>query len=212
MRIHKLTTGRVRGPRRPRGATRYLRLEWSDSTLPVNAFLVEHDAGLLLVDTGQGAAAAHVGFLPRWHPFLRIARFELAPDDEAAAQIERLGFDTRDVRTVVLTHLHTDHVGGVSAFAHADVLVSEREWRDASGVAGRVRGYVPRQWPRGLRPQLVRLAGGGFGPFAASHELEGFRGVTLVSLPGHTRGHVGVLAGSALVGGDAAHDPHELEA
>lgn len=210
MRIHRLTTGRVRGPSATHGLRRYLAPTWSDSTLPVNAFLLDHPAGLCLVDAGQGAAAA--GALPRWHPFLRIARFELGSDDEAAAQVRRLGHRPEDVRWVVLTHLHTDHIGGLAGFPGAEAVVADAEWRRARGLAGRLRGYVPGQWPEGLEPRRVDLSGPPVGPFPASLDLAGDGSLRLVPLPGHTPGHLGVLVAGALLGGDAAHDPGELQA
>jgi N-acyl homoserine lactone hydrolase len=201
----------VRGPRRRRGVRRYLVQEWSDETLPVHAFLLEHPQGLCLVDVGQTAAAARPGYFPP-HPFFRLSRFELEPADEVAEQVRALGFDPADVGRVVLTHLHTDHVGGLAAFAHADVVVSETEWRHATGLAGALRGYLPTRWPRVL-PRLVRLDGPPVGPFASSHDLTGDGSLLLVPLPGHTPGQIGVLAGgAALLVGDAAHDALELEA
>ena len=87
--------------REPRGVRRYLGGGWSDRTLPVNVFLVHHPAGLCLFDTGQTARAAEPGYHPRWHPFLRLARFELAPEDEIGAQLVRSGVDPAAVRWVV---------------------------------------------------------------------------------------------------------------
>ncbi len=145
MQIRRLTTGRVRGKRRT-GPLRYLPGGWSDETLPVHAFAVEHPEGVCLFDTGQTARAARGGYHPRWHPFLRLARFELEPKDEVASQL-----DPRTVRWVVLSHLHTDHVGGLPAFTHATVLVSRVEWERAQGLRGRLRGYIPQHWPHGAR-------------------------------------------------------------
>ena len=215
MRIHRLTTGRVRGPRRSHGASRYLFLRWSDEPLPVHAFLVEHPAGLCLVDTGQSPAAARPGYLPRWHPFLRIARFEIGPEDRLTAQLARVGHTADELRWIVLTHLHTDHVGGLTEVAgSAELVVSSTEWGLARGALGALRGYVRKQLPRGVEPHRIEFDGPPLGPFASSVNLVGDGSLTLVPLPGHTRGQIGVLvtAGNrgALIGGDAAHDRSEL--
>lgn len=215
MRIHRLTTGRVRGPRRSHGASRYLLPRWSAETLPVHCFLVEHPAGLCLVDTGQSLAATFPGYLPRWHPFLRIARFELVPEDALTAQLARAGHAAEELRWIVLTHLHTDHVGGLAEVAGAaEVVVSATEWALARGFLGALRGYVPKQLLPTVESRRVELTGPARGPFASSLDLVEDGSLTLVPLPGHTPGQIGVLVttgdGGALIGGDVAHDPSEL--
>ena len=205
MEIHRLTTGRVRGKRRS-GPLRYLPGGWSEETLPVHAFAVEHAAGVCLFDTGQTAAATRPGYHQRWHPLLWLARFELEPGDEVAAQI-----DPRSVRWVVLSHLHTDHVGGLEAFAHADVLVSHVEWERAQGWRGRLRGYIPQHWPEGLVPTLVDFDGAPVGPFRGTHDVAGDGALILCPTPGHTPGHLSLVVDRAvLLGGDLAHTSEEL--
>lgn len=203
MEVRRLTTGVVRGKRTRRGLRRYLPGGWSAETAPVNAFLVEHPHGRCLFDTGQTARAVDPGYLPRWHPYLRLARFELSPADEVGAQI-----DPVSVRWVALSHLHTDHVGGLAPFRHAEVLVSRTEWQRARGLGGRLRGYVPQHWPPELDPRLVDLAGPAIGPFPGSYDVAGDGTLLLVPMPGHTPGHLGLIVrrdddGGWLLAGDA---------
>lgn len=209
MEVRRLTTGAVRSKRATHGPRRYFPGGWSVKTAPVRAFLVEHLDGRCLFDVGQTARAAQPGYLPRWHPYLRLARFELDPSDEAASQV-----DPKTVRRVVLSHLHTDHVGGLAPFRGADVFVSRIEWERARGLTGRLRGYIPQHWPAGLEPRLVDVDGPAVGPFAASYDLTGDGRLLLVPTPGHTPGHLGMivrgeqgggwlLAGDATIGDDA---------
>jgi glyoxylase-like metal-dependent hydrolase (beta-lactamase superfamily II) len=188
---------------------RYFADVWDDETLPVNVFLVEHPRGLCLVDTGQTAAATVDGYFPRWYPFFRLARFELGPGDEAASQISAAGCDAKQIRWVVLTHLHTDHVGGLLPFRDAEVIVARAEWEPAQGLGGRLRGYLPQRWPRGLQPRVIDFAGPAVGPFPGSYDIAADGRLLLVPLPGHTRGHAALLVRrdrqpSCLCAGDAA--------
>jgi glyoxylase-like metal-dependent hydrolase (beta-lactamase superfamily II) len=214
VRIRCLSTGRVRLKRRSRGARRYIGDDWSAKTLPVNSFLLEHAQGLCLFDAGQTALAATPGYFPAWYPFFRLSRFELSAGDEVSAQLTQLGYDIADVRWVVLSHLHTDHVGGLEAFRGAEVLVSRREWEDAQALRGRLRGYLPQYWPDGLTVRPVDFNGPPIGPFPSSHDVAGDGVLVLVPTPGHTRGHMALLArddqGRFLCGGDIAHTAAEL--
>jgi glyoxylase-like metal-dependent hydrolase (beta-lactamase superfamily II) len=206
--VERFSTGRVRPKRATHGLRRYLPGGWSDETLPVNVFLVRRPDGMLLFDTGQTAHAAGPGYHPRWHPFFHLARFELEPADEVGAQL-----DPASVRWVVLSHLHTDHVGGVGAFPTAEVIVSRVEWERAQGLSGRLRGYLPQHWPLG-KPVLVDFEGSPVGPFPGSYDIAGDGQLLLVPTPGHTPGHVVLLVresgGGWLLGGDLAGSPDAL--
>src|SRR4029453_11508589 len=115
-RIHAIRTGlvQVRRPQmesRGRGPARLAHMlldeEWSRG-LRIFAWGIEHDEGIIVVDTGETARVHERGYHPRWHPFYRrAARFSVPPEEELRAQLRVLGIRPRDVRQVVLTHLHT---------------------------------------------------------------------------------------------------------
>jgi N-acyl homoserine lactone hydrolase len=212
--VRRLATGAVREKRADRGPRRYLPGGWAADTLPVNVFLVEHPEGLCLFDAGQSARAGAPGYLPGWHPFLRLARFELSASQEAGAQLRALGRDPADVRWVVLSHLHTDHAGGLEPFGGSELVVTRTEWELFQGLRGRIRGYLPQYWPAGVEPTLVELNGPPLGPFRGTRDLSSDGTLVLVAMPGHTAGHMGLLVrepgGGYLLAGDAAHSPREL--
>ena len=215
MRIVCLVTGQVRAKAGVRGVRRYFRDDWREEALPVNAFLIQHPTGGVLFDTGQTARAAAPGWFPRWHPFFRLSRFELTHADEIASRLRSIGVEPGSVDTVVLSHLHTDHVGGIDAFSHARVIVRRSEWERATGIGGRVRGYLPERWPDELEPTLVDLDDEAVGPFRASYDIAGDGRLLLVPTPGHTPAHAALLVRgdqrSWLLAGDLAHTAAEVD-
>ena len=179
---------------------------WSD-WLPVYAFAIEHRDGVILVNSGSNAG---LNSLPRWHPYFRLAvRFEMEREQEAGPQLRALGIAPRDVKTVVLTHMHIDHDGGLADFTASRVLVSPGELKAASGFAGEIRGYLPKRWPRGFDPQPLALADEPYGPFAKSRRVTADGAVIAIPTPGQTRDHLSlaVEAGDACVilAGDASY-------
>ncbi len=69
---------------------------WYVGTCGITVVLIETSAGLVLIDTGPEDAAPHV-----------------------LANIKALGFDPRQVKWLLMTHEHFDHVGGMAAVQKA---------------------------------------------------------------------------------------------
>ena len=178
--------------------------------LPILAWLIEHPEGLIVVDSGETALTAQSGYFPRWHPYFMLGvRERVTPDEEIGFQVQALGFAARDVRWVVMTHLHTDHAGGLRYFPASEVLVTERELRDASGLRGRLYGYLPNRWPSWFDPTRVEFDDEPPGPFPRVRRLTAAGDILLFPTPGHTAGHmsVAVRMGEELVilAGDASY-------
>ena len=202
MQVHALQTGTVRIKTRQlegvgRGPARAINTlrdrEWTEP-LPIHAWAVEHPEGVIVVDTGETAGASQPGYFPRWHPYFRLAvRMSVTPEQEIGPALRAVGVEPGDVRWVVLTHLHTDHAGGLAQFPNSDVLVTRTEHDTASGFMGKLRGYLPDRWPPGFAPRLLDLPAEPFGPFAASAPLTDAGDVRLVATPGHTNGHMSVV-------------------
>jgi N-acyl homoserine lactone hydrolase len=216
MRIHAIQTGTVaiherqragKGPGRVRLALTLADRRFTEP-LPILAWLIEHPDGLIVVDTGETARALEPGWFPGWNVYYRLAvREQVTADQEIGPQIEALGFSTADVRHVVLTHLHTDHAGGLHHLPRSEVHVSRGELAAATGRLGKLRGYLPHHWPEWLDPRPVDFDEGAFGPFATSQTLA--EGVTLVPTPGHTPGHLSVAVRTedrlVLLAGDTSY-------
>ncbi|MGY2701214.1 MBL fold metallo-hydrolase [Nocardioides sp. HB32] len=155
-----------------------------------HCLLVERPEGLLLVDTGFGAAdCADPKRLGR--PFRALVRPVLDPAETAVAQVRALGHDPADVTDIALTHLDLDHVGGLADFPAARVHVFADELDAALHPTLREKGrYLDVQRAHGPRWVTHDVPGDewfGFGSVTALAD-----DVLLIPLQGHTRGHCGV--------------------
>ena len=167
--------------------------DWSE-WLPVYVWLIEHDEGLILVDTGETSRVHERGYHPRWNPFFRRAvHFSVHPEDELGPQLRALGIGPRDVKTVVLTHLHTDHAGGLFHVTGSRSLVAPGEFKTATGATGRIMGYLPHRWPKWWQPEFIRFDRRQVGPFDEAMPITNRGDVLIVPTPGHTPHHVSVL-------------------
>jgi glyoxylase-like metal-dependent hydrolase (beta-lactamase superfamily II) len=141
--IHPIQTGRLRmkTAQQEPGAAGLLRVlfrqTWTD-WLPILAWVVVHPEGVFVVDTGETASATELGYYPRWHPYYRTSlEVDIKPEEEIGPQLRQLSIvPERDVRAVVLTHFHTDHVGGLAYFPGVRVLASAADTAQLRACAG----------------------------------------------------------------------------
>ncbi|MDR1545546.1 MAG: MBL fold metallo-hydrolase [Deltaproteobacteria bacterium] len=135
----------------------------------VNAFLVEGPFGKVMVDAGNGPRGG------------RLAQL-----------LEAAGVDPSTVTTVLLTHFHGDHIGGLRdgegrpLFPNAQALADENEPAYWLSGAGRAKGG-----DRAEEALASYVAAGRFKTFKGGENA--LPKVASVPLYGHTPGHVGFL-------------------
>jgi N-acyl homoserine lactone hydrolase len=125
LQIHLLQTGLVRiksAQRRRRlgGLARVILDRTWTEWLPIYAWAIEHPEGAIVVDTGETARTSEPDYFPQWHPYYRFAvRMDVTPEQEIGPQLRRIGLEPEEVRTLVLTHFHSDHTGGLHHFPNS---------------------------------------------------------------------------------------------
>jgi len=175
----------------------------SPAVFPALAGLILHpQEGPVLFDTGYDPA-----FLAATRPFPeRLYRWatpvRLEPGEEAASQLSRFGLRREDIRVVVISHFHGDHIAGLGAFpnarfycASAGLAEVRRPGRLARVRRGVLAGLVPEDLEARARffEDLPRRAlPPHFAPFEAGADLFGDGSLVAVELPGHCPGHWGL--------------------
>ena len=155
----------------------------------VNAFIIDGDAGIVLIDTG----------LPRQH-------------GRIIDGLTAIGRTIDDVRAILITHAHVDHTGGAAALVEASGAEVFASGLDAPAIEGLEAKSPPPFLDRAafLKP-LFRLAPSG-APVAV-HRRIGAADTVLppdlraIDTPGHTIGHTSYVldrSGGVLFVGDAA--------
>jgi hypothetical protein len=106
--------------------------DWTQP-LPIYTYLIEHDEGLLLLDSGECARSTKPGWFPWWNPFFNCAvDIHVEPDDEIGPRLRSQGIDpTKDLKSLVLSHLHHDHADGLDHFEGTDIVVSDENFKAA---------------------------------------------------------------------------------
>ena len=166
--------------------------------LAMRTLLIEHDDGLVLVDSGLGNKETQ--------KFLDIYGIENAGADGRTAledALAELGHRPEDVKVVVSTHLHFDHAGGNTfivpddaerrvqpTFPNARYVAHRREYAYAAHANERTTAsYFPHNYAPLIESGQMQMIDGPAGTVVP--------GVRVMVTPGHTPWHMSVLLESA---------------
>jgi len=159
-----------------------------------HCLLIETNRELVLVDTGFGFEDIAMPRKRLGSPFLAMTRPKLREEETAYRQVEALGYDPKDVRHIILTHLDPDHAGGLIDFSWAAVHTTAAEKDAGDHPTWRERGRYRRiQWRHGPEWHAGTPDGESWFGFEAVRDLPGLPPeFLLIPTVGHTRGHAAV--------------------
>ncbi len=173
--------------------------------VPINVYVLDHRDGLVLFDAGLNPA---IGTDPNYISspvgrffMRRLFRLQIEPEDTLTNKLNGLGYAAHDVRKVVVSHLHFDHVGGIAEVCQAELLVSGDEWRQLSGPHPErdfiLREHIELPGAKWRQIDFTPTDDPLLAPFGGSFDLMGDSTMTLLATPGHTPGSLSMLVRSA---------------
>jgi len=180
--------------------------------VPVPFFLIEHDKGKVLYDTGNALEVAK-DKVKHWGEAVVAAYDPIMTEDQYVVnQLAKVGVKPKDITHVIFSHLHLDHAGGCGEFPNAIYFVQRAEMQYA---------YVPDFYQAGayIRADFDK-------PYLNWYLLEGDKedfydvfgdgNLQILFTPGHTPGHQSLLVkldnwGPTLLTGDSIYTEEILE-
>ncbi|MBV8966776.1 MAG: MBL fold metallo-hydrolase [Mycobacteriaceae bacterium] len=187
-------------------------MAWAITSVTDSLYFVQGDLVNWAVATGDGRVTLFDSGLP-------------GDRDDVLASLAKIGFGAAEVRAIVLTHAHVDHLGtaiwfanahGTRVFCHGEeVGHAKREYLEqASPVDVAMHIWRPGWAPWAVR--LLRKGGMVHDGVPTAQALTSDVAATLpgqpmaIPTPGHTGGHCSFIVDGVLVSGDALVTGHAV--
>jgi glyoxylase-like metal-dependent hydrolase (beta-lactamase superfamily II) len=182
-----------------------------DITIPINMWVIDHPKGLVVYDTGNNVAISDGNCKSHWVAgmcdFLKPSQKRADVIDK---QLEKLGYKVEDVKIVITSHSHLDHIGNIEMFPNALHVIQKKELYQAWWPEKFQRGgaHVMADYDDAREFNYVELNG--------DYDLFGDGSVMIYSTPGHTMGHQSVKVklpktGTVILSQDAIWMEENLE-
>jgi len=202
IKVHLVSTGAVAVKTKFREARRKGLLAMIDFILdktftewmPIWVMIIEHPEGIFVIDTGENSNVSDRGYFrssgwfANWFNTSQF-KFNVDREEEIDKQLESLKIPKEKIKTVVLTHLHLDHIDGLKYFPQTPIMVNKSEWEKPFGD-------LPRLYPQWFKPVLIDLDDK-YDAFEHAYFLTISKDLILVRTPGHTWHHCSVILKTA---------------
>ena len=163
--------------------------------------LIQHpEKGWILYDTGYTQRFFDA---TRRFPnkiYAMMTKVVINPENEIKAQLERHSISPLDIKHIIITHFHADHVAGMLDFPEATFYTSQAAIDQVLKIPRAIafsKGILKDLIPNNLEPRTLIIEK--VCPpiqddlLGTKYDLFGDESLMAVSLPGHAAGQIGIL-------------------
>ncbi|MCX7747686.1 MAG: MBL fold metallo-hydrolase [Clostridia bacterium] len=166
--------------------------------------LIKHpEKGVILFDTGY---SSHIfrstGKFP-YSFYRKITPIFLKKGESAKEQLAVMGISNDEVKYIILSHFHADHIGGCRDFPNAAFICSKTDYqklKNKSGFRALRHGFIPSLLPSDFETRVEFLEEKEKAPlpiknsvFDDGYDLLNDKSIFGIPLPGHTGGQFGIM-------------------
>jgi len=165
-------------------------------TLTNSCYLIKHDLGTLIWDTGLPDALA------KKKGGLTNGPFHLEKKTTLLSQLQEIGVEPSSVDYVAFSHFHFDHTGNANLFSNSKLIIQKVEHKAAFGKMAKKMRFSPDSYNKLNKFQAITVDG--------DYDVFNDGQVIIKSAPGHTIGHQVLFinlkeTGPVVLSGDLYH-------
>tara|TARA_B100000767_G_scaffold7800_1_gene7736 strand:- start:2364 stop:3191 length:828 start_codon:yes stop_codon:yes gene_type:complete len=162
---------------------------------------IEHPIyGHILFDSGYTRRFYEVTKKLPFKLYAKLTKVFVTEKEEAINMLKKKGIDSHEIKFIIISHFHADHIGGLKDFPKAKFICSEDAYNDIrnkKGVLALKKGFIPALMPKDFqaRTQLLCFKN-------KTKKIEGLGkvidifedgSILICQLDGHAKGQIGAI-------------------
>ncbi len=131
--------------------------------------------------------------------YSKITKVEVSPEDEVKTQLKQFNLLSSDIKYVIISHFHADHIGGLRDFKNATYYCSKSAYKQMNEISsfigftrGILKGLIPQDFNSRLKFIEDMAAPVADELFGIKYDLFKDESFLLYNLPGHAAGQIGL--------------------
>lgn len=153
-------------------------------------FLIKHKKyGYILYDTGYSTKLLENKL--KYFLYRMLNPINISEDKMINRQLEKKNISTQDIKYIILSHLHPDHIGGIEFFPNAKIIISQKcfeEFEKNFFSSLIFKELFPKNFRNNLIIKKIETDNKEF-KYLQSHDLFSDGSIFLTELNGHSSGH-----------------------
>jgi glyoxylase-like metal-dependent hydrolase (beta-lactamase superfamily II) len=178
--------------------------KWKTANFPSLFALISHpQIGAILFDTGYSqrffAETSHFPF----QLYALTTPVYLQPGESAVEQLQNHGLEPEEIKYIIISHFHADHIGGLSDFPNAQFICFQSAYQAVKSlgkIAALKSGFLAGLLPSDFEQRAIFVEQKNSIPllheysiFETGFDLFDDGSLIAVELPGHATGQLGLF-------------------
>lgn len=152
-------------------------------------FLIKHRKyGYILYDTGYSTKLLENKL--KYFLYRMLNPINISEDKMINRQLEKKNISTQEIKYIILSHLHPDHIGGLEFFSNAKIIISQKCFEEFEKNSFRsliFKEILPKNFKDNLLIKKIETGNKEF-KYLQSHDLFSDESIFLIELNGHSSG------------------------
>ena len=177
---------------------------WKTIKFPSLFALIRHpEFGVILYDTGYSHRFFEETCNFPYRLYSLITPVIFKSEDSAVSQLQKEGIKPEDIKYIIISHFHGDHIGGLKDFPNAQFICFQSAYnsvKDYKGIKAVKAGFLSGLLPSDFEKRVIFIETKStislpskYTPFNIGVDVFGDSSIIAVNLSGHVIGQLGLF-------------------